>query len=543
MTLAARLATLSNIGLLDPNTEVANLNIIQNKYFWFTNDQWDIFFGNFAVTQIQSIVVGIFAGSWGWILGGCRGGIPNLAIIVSSAIICFAMSSMILSIIMSWLVLSCRKHRVDPDNIAIPFAASFGDFAIIFMLAFCGKMFETFEEIDHYISYVTIVMSLIFLNIWMRKVKKNKFVKKVLKEGWISMIFSILLSSLAGVILEKSILEFETIALLVPVLNGLTGNISSIYASRFSTSLHKKKNMLLKIENKKKSSIALYSAEDNTEGEGEMEERALISKSVEIKFDDKNEEVTIGTFRVEIQEKSSENITESFKFKNRHAFSSLLILSVMISTIFLISIKIFNLANIKMDMLFFFIYSFVNLFLTIILLYMAHHFTSFVWSKGLDPDNISLPYITAVADVIGNGMKHWMSLLEYITDPWKFVLRNLNRKRVLLTKKNPKPVKKVAGKRKTQKKKGISKRGEKQHYLYNPEKKEEEVKKNDFSFLNDKKVDGSLNETLKKELLLASIAKQKLKIKENKENFFNVKNYRWRPKMNKSKLTQPRKHQ
>ncbi|KAJ3203590.1 hypothetical protein HK099_001458, partial [Clydaea vesicula] len=218
---------------------------------------------------------------------------------------------------MSWLVLSCRKHRVDPDNIAIPFAASFGDFAIILMLAFCGKMFETFEEIDHYISYVTIVMSLIFLNIWMRKVKKNKFVKKVLKEGWISMIFSILLSSLAGVILEKSILEFETIALLVPVLNGLTGNISSIYASRFSTSLHKKKNMLLKIENKKKSSIALYSAEDNTEAEGEMEERALISKSVEIKFDDKNEEVTIGTFRVEIQEKSSENITESFKFKNR----------------------------------------------------------------------------------------------------------------------------------------------------------------------------------------------------------------------------------
>jgi hypothetical protein len=32
---------------------------------------------------------------------------------------------------------------------------------------------------------------------------------------------------------------------------------------------------------------------------------------------------------------------------------------------------------------------------------MAHRFTAYFWSKGLDPDSLCLPYLTALADAAG----------------------------------------------------------------------------------------------------------------------------------------------
>ncbi|KAF8942614.1 hypothetical protein BGZ46_006726, partial [Entomortierella lignicola] len=46
------------------------------------------------------------------------------------------------------------------------------------------------------------------------------------------------IASTAGLTLERYINEFPGMALISPVLNGLAGNIASIYASRISTSLH-----------------------------------------------------------------------------------------------------------------------------------------------------------------------------------------------------------------------------------------------------------------------------------------------------------------
>jgi solute carrier family 41 len=43
---------------------------------------------------------------------------------------------------------------------------------------------------------------------------------------------------LSGVVFENFVDSYKGLALLIPVLNGLTGNIGSIYASRISTALH-----------------------------------------------------------------------------------------------------------------------------------------------------------------------------------------------------------------------------------------------------------------------------------------------------------------
>jgi solute carrier family 41 len=69
-------------------------------------------------------------------------------------------------------------------------------------------------------------------------VRKNKFVSEVAKEGWGPVFSAMVIASTAGLTLEQYINRFPGMAMISPVLNGLTGNIGSIYASRISTSLH-----------------------------------------------------------------------------------------------------------------------------------------------------------------------------------------------------------------------------------------------------------------------------------------------------------------
>ncbi|KAJ3079489.1 hypothetical protein HK102_003744, partial [Quaeritorhiza haematococci] len=63
-------------------------------------------------------------------------------------------------------------------------------------------------------------------------------VKPVLHDGWWPIVAAMVISSVAGVFLEEYINMYSGLALLVPVLNGIVGNVSSIYACRISTDLH-----------------------------------------------------------------------------------------------------------------------------------------------------------------------------------------------------------------------------------------------------------------------------------------------------------------
>lgn len=67
---------------------------------------------------------------------------------------------------------------------------------------------------------------------------RNRHVKDLLFSGWTPIILAMVISSLAGILLESNVEEYKGVALLTPVLIGLAGNLGSIYASRISTSLH-----------------------------------------------------------------------------------------------------------------------------------------------------------------------------------------------------------------------------------------------------------------------------------------------------------------
>lgn len=106
------------------------------------------------------------------------------------------------------------------------------DFLTFILLSYFTNHIET----PLCISLLLILLALI--PVWLYIVRKNKYVSEVVKEGWGPVFSAMVIASTAGLTLERYINQFPGMAMISPVLNGLTGNIGSIYASRISTALH-----------------------------------------------------------------------------------------------------------------------------------------------------------------------------------------------------------------------------------------------------------------------------------------------------------------
>ncbi|KAF9585966.1 hypothetical protein BGW38_010734 [Lunasporangiospora selenospora] len=219
MNLASRLSTASNMGVLDSKAS--------RKAF---------IIGNLALLQLQSLAVGSVAGLFAFVLGmlvhPTTNNINEVCLMITASMLCAAMSSFVLGSFMCGLVLICRRYNINPDNIACPLASSFGDLITLIILAGCAVVLQ--KVIDSPISIVILVFLLGLIPAWTVYVRRNKFVK----EGWVPVFGAMVISSTAGLTLERYINQYPGMALISPVLNGLTGNIGSIYASRISTSLH-----------------------------------------------------------------------------------------------------------------------------------------------------------------------------------------------------------------------------------------------------------------------------------------------------------------
>ncbi|KAF9347587.1 hypothetical protein BGX26_000949 [Mortierella sp. AD094] len=223
MNLASRLSTAANMGLLD-HRESRNAFIK----------------GNLALLQVQSLTVGSVAGLFAFGLGvivhPTTNNFSEIALMITSSMLCASMSSFVLGGFMCGLVLICRRYRINPDNIACPLASSFGDLVTLVILAGCSMALEKILHTPYPVILLVILLALI--PAWVVYVRRNKFVSEVIKEGWVPVFAAMVIASTAGLTLERYINEFPGMALISPVLNGLAGNIASIFASRISTSLH-----------------------------------------------------------------------------------------------------------------------------------------------------------------------------------------------------------------------------------------------------------------------------------------------------------------
>ncbi|ORX53087.1 MgtE-domain-containing protein [Hesseltinella vesiculosa] len=224
MILASRFSTSANMGELD-----------------YGSSRKSLMLGNLALLQVQALVAGAIAGLASFALGvltrpDTGGSYYESVYMTACSMVSASFSSAILGVFMCALILICRQYRINPDNIACPLASATGDVVTLILLAGCAMILQDhMETLMSTFVFLSMLLAVPFFGVI---VWRNKRIKQLLFAGWTPIVIAMVISSLAGVVLEHYVEKYKGIALLTPVLIGVAGNLGSIYVSRISTCLH-----------------------------------------------------------------------------------------------------------------------------------------------------------------------------------------------------------------------------------------------------------------------------------------------------------------
>uniref|UniRef100_A0A8C8YZP3 Solute carrier family 41 member n=1 Tax=Prolemur simus TaxID=1328070 RepID=A0A8C8YZP3_PROSS len=170
-------------------------------------------------------------------------------------------------------------------------------------------------------------------------------------------ILSLCLCSVGGLILDKTVSDpnFAGMAVFTPVINGVGGNLVAVQASRISTFLHM----------------------NGMPGENsEQAPRRCPSPCTTF-------------FSPDVNSRSAR---------------VLFLLVVPGHLVFLYTISCMQGGHTTLTLIFIIFYMTAALLQVLILLYIADWMVHWMWGRGLDPDNFSIPYLTALGDLLGTGL-------------------------------------------------------------------------------------------------------------------------------------------
>ncbi|XP_058529430.1 solute carrier family 41 member 2 isoform X3 [Ochotona princeps] len=226
MTLASRLSTAVNIGKMDSPIE-----------------KWNLIIGNLALKQVQATVVGFLAAVAAIILGWIPEGkyyLDHSILLCSSSVATAFIASLLQGIIMVGVIVGSKKTGINPDNVATPIAASFGDLITLAILAWISQGLYSCLENYYFVSPLVGVFFLALTPIWIIIAAKHPATRTVLHSGWEPVITAMVISSIGGLILDTTVSDPNLVGIVVytPVINGIGGNLVAIQASRISTYLH-----------------------------------------------------------------------------------------------------------------------------------------------------------------------------------------------------------------------------------------------------------------------------------------------------------------
>ncbi|RXM90704.1 Solute carrier family 41 member 1 [Acipenser ruthenus] len=180
--------------------------------------------------------------------------------------------------------------------------------------------------------------------------------REVLYSGWEPVIIAMAISSVGGLILDKTVSDpnFAGMAVFTPVINGVGGNLVAVQASRISTYLH-------------------------MTGLPGAEPQANRPKCL--------------------------NPCSAFFGSGLNSRSArvLFLLVVPGHLVFLYTISSMQGGHTTLTSVFVAFYMTAALLQVLILLYMADWMVHWMWGRGMDPDNFSIPYLTALGDLLGTG--------------------------------------------------------------------------------------------------------------------------------------------
>lgn len=224
MTLAARLATMANMGQLDVKSE-----------------RIKIASGNIALVQGQAIIVAFLASIVAISVNYFKDpdfNLPDCLLITATGLTTASVTGFAMANLMVTATVIARKLGVNPDNVSALIASIMGDISAITMLSLFARLFYKLMKPAPWLTTLVILSYLVILPFCLYVAFHNHYTKDVVGTGWVPIILAMMISSVAGFIFDLAIGLFETIAVVQPIINGVGGNLVAVQASRISTYYH-----------------------------------------------------------------------------------------------------------------------------------------------------------------------------------------------------------------------------------------------------------------------------------------------------------------
>ncbi|KAH8027532.1 hypothetical protein HPB51_007082 [Rhipicephalus microplus] len=349
MTLACRISTLANLG--NAGSRSALLNIAA---------------GNLALIQCQAIVAGLVAALLAVIKSFAAGGYldwNHVLTLFTSAALTAELASIVLASVMILVIVMCQRLRMNPDNVATPVAASLGDVITLALIAGFATLLHVPLQDYQWVSGILLGLVVLLAPLWAFLAYRNSYTREVLSQGWLPVLFAIVISSGGGYILEIASTRYKGLAAYQPVINGVGGNLVAVQASRISTYLH------------------------------------LTAERPNLPPDESR---CVGPFAV-------------FFGSCLHARTARLLLLLLVpgQLIFVAVIDSVEGDGEAFHGPFVALYVAAAIIQVCILLYVARVLVYALWSRGTDPDNAAIPFLTALGDLLGGGL---LALVYWILD-------------------------------------------------------------------------------------------------------------------------------
>ncbi|KAL3976535.1 T-box protein 2 [Sarotherodon galilaeus] len=342
MTLASRLSTAVNVGKMDSPIE-----------------KWNLIIGNLALKQVQATVVGFLAAVAAVVLGWIPEGkfqMSHAVLLCSSSVATAFIASLLQGIIMVGVIVGSKKTGINPDNVATPIAASFGDLITLAILAWISQGLYKCLDSYPYVSSLVWAFFMCLTPLWIVISSKHPASRTLLYSGWEPVITAMVISSIGGLILDKTVSDPNLAGIVVytPVINGIGGNLVAIQSSRISTHLH------------------FHCAP------GEVPDEA------------KGCYYPCRTF--------------CGTGANHRSAQVLLFLVIPGHLLFLYIIHLMKSGHTTLTPIFMSVYLAAAMLQVLLLLCIADWMVHSMWRSGKDPDSFSIPYLTALGDFLGTAL-------------------------------------------------------------------------------------------------------------------------------------------